>query len=136
MRYVREYKHNGKLVALLVRREFQNRRPSKHATFVSANSQSLQLGVGYYPRYLRAPAHTHRRMDLKARYEELLHLVRGRMRVDLYSTDKVKFASLVMRAGDTAHFVSGGHGFTMLSPCKCIEIKQGPYLGRKNKDLF
>ena len=136
MKYIEEFRSHGELVAVLIKREFQNRRTARHATFVSNNDQSLQVGVGHYPSDLLAPRHTHDKVRTEAQYEELLHLVRGRMRVDLYGTDRIKFASLVMRAGDTIHLVSGGHGFKMLTPCKCIEIKQGPYRGVYNKTNF
>ncbi len=92
MKYVKEFRYGDELIALLVTKEFRNRRPTDHATFVSADNQSLQLGVGHYPN--------------------------------------------VMKGGDTVHLISGGHGFKMLSPCKCIEIKQGPYQGWNNKKVF
>jgi hypothetical protein len=135
-KYIKEYKYDGELIALLVKREFQNRTPTRHAAFISSENQSLQLGIGYYPKDLRAPAHTHKKTILKVRYEELLHVIRGRMKVDLYNKNKTKFASFVMRPGDTVHLISGGHGFKMLSPCKCVEVKQGPYLGYNNKNIF
>jgi hypothetical protein len=137
MRYIKEFKQNGELIALLVKKEFHENKMEKHATFVSSESQSLQLGVAYYPKNHLAPAHTHEHAVSEAKYEEVIHLIRGRMRVDLYTKDKVKFSSFNMRSGDTVHLVSGGHGFKMLSPCKCIEIKQGPYHGVLNKrNLF
>jgi len=136
MKYIKEFRHDGELVALLVRKEFQNRNASEHAVFVSANNQSLQLGIGHYAKNLRAPAHTHDRTRLVSHYEEILHLIRGRMRVNLYSRARIKFASFIMRSGDTVHLISGGHGFEMLSACKCIEIKQGPYMGKNNKLIF
>jgi len=136
VKFVKEYRRGGELIALLVKREFQEGRPAKHATFVSMDNQSLQLGIGNYPSGLVAPRHTHRKVRKAARYEELIHQIRGRMKVELYGKDKVKFASFVMRPGDTVQFMSGGHGFKMLGPCKCLEIKQGPYSGKINKEVF
>ena len=109
MRYVSEFKHNGELVAILVKREFQNSRMALHANFISRDSQSLQLGVGHYPRNYVGPPHTHAKVRSEVHYEELLHLVRGRMKVDLYGNDRDKIASLVLGSGDTIHFVSRCH---------------------------
>jgi len=136
MKYVKEFRYGDELIALLVTKEFRNRRPTDHATFVSADNQSLQLGVGHYPKGLSPPSHTHEKVQLNAHYEELIHLIKGRMRVDLYGNDSVNFASFMMKGGDTVHLISGGHGFEMLSPCKCIEVKQGPYQGWNNKKVF
>jgi hypothetical protein len=136
LNYIKEFKHDGETIAILVKKGFRNKEPAKHATFISSDDCSLQLGIGYYPKGLRAPAHTHERATQKSQYEELLHLVRGRMKVDLYTQKRVKFTSFIMEAGETVHLISGGHGFTMITPCKCIEVKQGPYTGRNNKAVF
>ncbi len=126
MKHIKEFRYGNKVIAVLVKREFQ--KVGKHANFISDPNSSLQLGVGLYPKGHIADAHTHDwREGHNVGYEELLHLDRGRMRVNLYGNGKVKFASFVMRAGDTVHFTSGGHSFEMLTPCKCIEVKQGPY---------
>lgn len=136
MKFVKEYRQGNLLIAVLIKREFQEGQPGKHATFVSPADQSLQIGVGTYPSGLVAPRHTHHKARAAAHYEELIHVIKGRMRVDLYGKDKAKFHSFVMRPGDTVHFISGGHGFKMLSQCKCLEVKQGPYTGVINKQVF
>ena len=136
MKYVEEFRHNDELVAVLIRKQFQNRKTADHAIFVSTNERSLLLGVGHYPKNHVGPAHTHEKVLSKAEYEELLHLVRGKMRVELYGDDKINFASVVMRPGDTIHFVSGGHGFKMLSSCMCIEVIQGAFAGRNIKAML
>jgi len=136
MKGIEEFRHNGELVAVLIRREFMSREMSNHAKYISAKNLSLQFGVGHYPKNYVAPRHAHEKRESNARYEELIHLVRGRMRVDLYGKGKVKFKTVTMRGGDSIHLVSGGHGFKMLSPCKCIEIKQGPFTGEQNKTQF
>ena len=131
---VREFRYKGKLVAVLYTNGFQ--KVGKHAIFLSDPKSSLQIGGGVYPKNHLGEAHEHdRRKALKAHYEELLHLDRGKMRVNLYGDDRNKFASFLMQTGDTVHFISGGHSFHMLTSCKCIEIKQGPYMGQ-NKTFF
>ena len=41
-----------------------------------------------------------------------------------------------LKAGDVVVLLSGGHSFTMLEPSQLVEIKQGPYLGEKEKIRF
>ena len=134
MKHIKEFRYGNRVVAVLVKREFQ--KLDNHASFVSDPKSSLQLGVGLYPKSHIAGVHTHDwREDHRVGYEELLHLVRGRMRVNLYGDGKDKFTSFVMRAGDTVHFTSGGHSFEMLTQCKCIEVKQGTYVGENKRFL-
>jgi len=131
---VREYSHKGKLIAVLYRRGFQ--KVGKHAVFLSDPKSSLQVGGGIYRKNHIGEPHDHdRRQVLKTHYEELLHLDDGRMRVSLYGDDRKKFTSFVMQTGDTLHLISGGHSFEMLTDCRCIEVKQGPY-GGQNKRYF
>lgn len=131
---VREYRYKGKLVAVLFRKGFQ--KVGKHAVFFSDPKSSLQIGGGVYPTNHFGEPHDHdRRQALRAHYEELLHLDRGRMKVTLYGDDRKKFASFIMQTGDTVHLISGGHSFEMLTSCRCVEVKQGPFKGQ-NKRYF
>jgi len=39
-------------------------------------------------------------------------------------------------AGDVVLMVGGGHGFRMLEDTLFLEVKQGPYLDREEKERF
>lgn len=131
---IREFRYKGDLIAVLVSTKF--RHVSPHALFFSNPNSSLQVGAGTYPKGHIGEPHDHRRDQVvQARYEELLHLDKGRMEVSLYGNDRKKFATFVMKTGETIHLISGGHGFRMLTTCRCIEVKQGPFV-RQNKNYF
>lgn len=131
---IEEFRYKGKLVAVLYRNGFQ--KVGAHAIFFSDPKSSLQLGGGIYPKNHFGEPHDHDWGEsLKAHYEELLHLDRGKMRINLYGDDRKKFVSFLMQTGDSVHLVSGGHSFEMLTSCSCIEVKQGPFKGQ-NKRYF
>jgi hypothetical protein len=129
---IREFWYKGTLIAVLVTNEFESVGP--HALFFSDPKSSLQVGAGTYPKGHVGEPHDHERSRvLEAHYEELLHLDRGRMEVSLYGNDRKKFATFMMKTGETIHLISGGHAFRMLTACRCIEVKQGPYAGQNKK---
>jgi len=44
--------------------------------------------------------------------------------------------SKILNKGDVILLVNGGHGFEMLEKTEMIEVKQGPYVGDKDKTRF
>ena len=68
--------------------------------------------------------------------QEVLHIKRGKLRVDFYTEEKRYLESRILSSGDTVVLVSGGHGFAVLEDVEMLEIKQGPYLGENDKTRF
>ncbi|MCX6327803.1 MAG: hypothetical protein NT144_14345, partial [Bacteroidia bacterium] len=44
--------------------------------------------------------------------------------------------SRLLIQGDVILLAAGGHGFEMIEPSEIIEIKQGPYVGERDKVRF
>jgi len=42
----------------------------------------------------------------------------------------------ILEEGDILFLINGGHGFKMLEDSVLLEIKQGPYLGKDDKEKF
>ena len=83
------------------------------------------------------PPHVHNAQRREVQLtNEVLFIKSGRVRVDLYDSDKVYAESRVLEAGDVILLVSGGHGFEMLEDTEMIEVKQGPYTGDSDKTRF
>ena len=83
------------------------------------------------------PPHVHNPQRREVQLtNEVLFIKSGRVRVDLYDSDKVYTESRVLEAGDVILLVSGGHGFEMLKDTEMIEVKQGPYTGDSDKTRF
>ena len=68
--------------------------------------------------------------------QEVLVLRKGKLRVDFYKSDREYHGSIVLEGGDIILLASGGHGFEVLEEVEMIEIKQGPYLGERDKIRF
>jgi hypothetical protein len=54
----------------------------------------------------------------------------------VYDENKVMVALRDLYPNDVVLMVGGGHGFRNLEDTVLLEIKQGPYLGVEDKELF
>jgi len=125
-----EIAHNGKIIAIVIRKTFQK----DGVNFLSKKDFPLQLGVNSYKKGESIRPHFHLNKELTInKIQEVVHFESGKAVVTLYGADGNKFRSLELFAGDTIFLVEGGHGFTMLEDTKIMEVKQGPYFG-KDKD--
>ena len=60
----------------------------------------------------------------------------GLMRVDFYDNKKMLLKSKLIKKNDIIILLSGGHGFKVIKKAKFIEVKQGPYIEKKDKIRF
>jgi len=83
------------------------------------------------------PPHVHNPTPYEVSYtSEVLLIKSGRVRVDFYTSDQHYLESSVLERGDVILLAFCGHGFEMLEESEIIEVKQGPYIGEKNKTRF
>jgi len=68
--------------------------------------------------------------------QETLLIKKGKVRVDLYDSKKKYLDSRVLKKGDVILLASGGHGFKAVQNLEMVEIKQGPYLFKDDKERF
>jgi hypothetical protein len=54
----------------------------------------------------------------------------------VYTDQQQYLESRILEAGDTILFVTGGHGFEVLEEVEMIEVKQGSYVGERDKTRF
>lgn len=125
--------HDSEILAIIVRNEFDS--PGIH--FVTPGSFSQQLAFMSHTEGTVIPPHVHNevRRDVSVT-QEVLIIREGKIRVDLFTKDKVYLESRVLGPGDIILLASGGHGFQVLEPLKMIEVKQGPYAGDADKSRF
>jgi hypothetical protein len=99
--------------------------------FVTEDSEFIQLGTWWYDKGKKLDRHYHNAVERTAgRTNECVHIVQGSMRVDLYDCNLAFTESFIMLRGDSAVFLSGGHGYEMLeNQTKVLETKNGPFLG-------
>jgi hypothetical protein len=125
--------HEGQVICLIVRGQ-----PAPKATeFYTPNEFSLQLGHIAYAKGHTIARHFHPRIVRTLdRLSEVLVIQEGRAEIDLYAEDNSLVTTRELGPGDIAVLVSGGHGFRMLEDTVMVEIKQGPYSGKPEKELF
>jgi len=129
-----EIKHNDKLIATILRANYT----SEKITFFSSPDFSQQLGYIVYKKNGVIKAHFHKELHRKITLtQEVLFIKKGKLLVNLYTTDKQYVTSRELNAGDVIFLCSGGHGFKMIEDTEMIEVKQGPYSGKENdKEVF
>jgi hypothetical protein len=66
----------------------------------------------------------------------LLIIFSGQLKVYFYNKKKLRDKSLILNKKDMILLISGGHGFKVLKKLEMLEIKQGPFIGEKDKMRF
>ena len=121
------------VLAYILRSEATTRR----TTFVTPESETLQMGLVAYPAGGEVPRHAHRPIARTlVGTAEVVIVRQGRCELDLYSETGERLASRELRQGDVALILRGGHGFRMHEDTVLLEIKQGPYTGLAEKECF
>ena len=130
---IEEIKHQQRLLALIVRRNFQ--KDGIH--FFTPDDFSQQLAYMHHPAGKVIQPHIHRPVPRNVTYtQEVLLLKRGKLRVDFYDDDKNYISSRILEGGDMILLSTGGHGVEVLEEIEMIEVKQGPYAGNEDKLRF
>lgn len=125
--------HAGKTVCIIVRAE----PVPKNTTFYTPHDFDLQVGKIVYPAEGVVARHRHpQEPHTVTGISEVLVVQEGRMIIDLYSDNYDLFCSREIGPGDLMVLVSGGHGFRFLEHTVLLEVKQGPYRGPQDKELF
>ena len=67
---------------------------------------------------------------------EVILVRKGRCVAEIFDDDQNSVAEVELDEGDIILLVAGGHGFRLLEDTVLMEIKQGPYCGRPEKEYF
>jgi hypothetical protein len=99
--------------------------------FFSQDDEFIQVGQWGYESGKILKAHAHnvvpRTVPLT---QEVLFIMSGRLRADVYNSKAEKVAELEGRAGDVMIMLNGGHGYEILEDgTRVLEVKNGPYVG-------
>jgi hypothetical protein len=124
---------HGQHIATVIRSDFL---PDK-TTFVTPESYYQQAGYVVYPQGGEVKRHIH--LPLQRHLvgtPETLIIRKGCAEVALYSMEKQYLHTVTLREGDIILLVSGGHGIKFMEDTVICEIKQGPFTGLKEKEIF
>ena len=134
---IREIFHNTNLLATVIinKKVKKNFNKKKGINFFTDNSLPLQLGSICYPLNHVIKPHFHKKILFKTLKKiEILFVLDGKIRTDLYSSKRQYFKSFILKKGDILILYGYGHGFKVLSKnLKIYELKLGKYSSKTDK---
>ena len=114
--------HKKKLVGIRIRSLKEGSLP------VVDGDEPLQVLTLKHKKGYQVKAHYHKPTTrTTASLQECLVVLKGKVRIDLYGSEKKVVKRLFLKQGETFIFVSGGHGVHFLEDTEIIEIKNGPF---------
>jgi hypothetical protein len=130
---VEEIKYDNRQLALIVSSKFN--KPGIH--FFTPDDFSQQLAYMNHPAGKVIEPHIHNPVRREVSYtQEVLLIKKGKLRVDFYNDNQEYLLSRILEAGDIILLIESGHGFEVLEDLEMIEVKQGPFVGSKDKTRF
>lgn len=125
--------HGLEPIALIIRSDYDE--PGLH--FFTPPTFSQQVAFMRHAKGKKIAPHVHNLSHRQVLYtQEVLFVRKGRVKVNLYSSDHSYLCSRVLSSGDIILLCGGGHSFEMLEETAMIEVKQGPYAGNDDKTHF
>lgn len=126
-------KHQKKIIAIIIRKNIK----VKGVKFFTPSDYPFQIGFHNRPKNVVLKPHLHpiHNFFIKSS-QEVLYILDGQIKIDLYSDKKKVIQSVILNSGDGILFVSGGHGIKFLKDSKIFEVKQGPYVGDTLAKIF
>ena len=126
--------HKKKLFALIINKNF---RKLKGVNFLTSPEDTQQIGFMRHKKNHIILPHLHKKRLTKINFTtEVILLLKGILRVDFYDKKRKYLFSKKINAGQIIMLVSGGHGFKVIKDVEMIEVKQGPYNPKKDKQKF
>lgn len=123
----------GEVLAYFIR----GRGSPDRTTFFTDDDAAFQVGFVVKEVGADVPRHEHKPIERNLNSTSEALIVReGRCEVDVYSRQKEIVASRTAEAGDIIVFLGGGHGIRVTEKTVFLEVKQGPYPGRDEKQGF
>ncbi len=106
-------------------------------TFLTPPEFKQQVGFVVYPQGGEIARHIHLALERHLVGTcEVLVVIKGHCLIDVYTDQKELVTTRELKTGDVMLMVGGGHGFRMLEDTVFLEIKQGPYLEKEEKERF
>jgi mannose-6-phosphate isomerase-like protein (cupin superfamily) len=122
-----------KIYAIVLRKGFN----MAGANFFTPSEFSQQLGMLIHEKGKIVERHRHKLVKREIfRTQEVLVLLEGKIKVDLYDDDTRLLKTVILNSGDSILLAQGGHRVQVMENAKIIEVKQGPYAGFDEKEYF
>ena len=108
--------------------------------FLTPNETYIQAGTWWYEKGKALKAHVHIANERIVPFtQEVIIIIHGKLRVDLFDADQRVFHQEVLQSGDIGILLEVGHGYeTLDEDTKVLEVKNGPFLSveRDKRLLF
>jgi hypothetical protein len=105
--------------------------------FFSPPESSFQFGLlAHESGFAEAPHYHHPFKREILDLQQMFVMQRGRIVIDLYGDDGVKFREIELGPGDAIVLIHGVHGLRVLEDFQAISVKQGPFLGTEKDKIF
>lgn len=131
--FIKRIFYRKKEIAFIVKAKY----PFESVTFFSPNEDFLQ--VGYHKKkggeMLKAHYHQFKGHQIHS-LQEVLYIVKGRVKVYFYTKKGEKIQSETLEKGDILFQRDLGHGFELLDDAEIFEVKQGPFFGQEHKKFY
>ena len=106
----------------------------KGIKFFTPSDLNMQIGSMSHSKNHIIKPHFHiNRKKIIKQMSELLIIFSGQLKVYFYNKNKLRAKSVIINKKDMILLISGGHGFKVLKKLEMLEIKQGPFIGEKDK---
>jgi len=114
-----------------------NNKKFKGIKFFTSSDLNFQVGLMAHRKnhIIKPHFHINRKKIIKD-MSELLIIFSGTLNVYFYNKKKIKIKTVTLNKKDMILLISGGHGFKVLKKLEMLEIKQGPFVGEKDKIRF
>jgi hypothetical protein len=120
-------------IALIIRTDYDQ----PGIQFFTPANFSQQIAYMKHPAGHKIQAHVHNLLIRQVLYtQEVLFIRKGKVKVNLFSSDKAFIGHRILNGGDLILLCGGGHSFEMLEEASMIEVKQGPFAGDGDKTRF
>jgi hypothetical protein len=125
--------HGLEPIALIIRSGYDQ----PGIRFFTPANFSQQVAFMSHPAGHKIAAHVHNLQPRQVLFtQEVLFLRRGKVKINLFGSDKQPIGSKILQQGDLILLCGGGHSVEMLEESSMIEVKQGPYTGEADKTRF
>jgi cupin fold WbuC family metalloprotein len=130
---VEEFRDDGRVVCLVVRSHVH----AESTRFFTSDDSTLQVGLVVHPQGHVIPRHRHVPIRREiSETGEVLVVRRGRCTLELFSRSGDPLSVIELEPDDLVVLSGAAHRFTMHSDTILLEVKQGPYTGPAEKELF
>jgi cupin fold WbuC family metalloprotein len=120
-----------KIVAKVFR---YNKQKFNGIKFFTNSDLNFQVGLmAHHKNHIIKPHFHINRKKIIKQMSELLIIFSGILKVYFYNKKKIKTKTVILKKKDMILLISGGHGFKVLKKLEMLEIKQGPFVGEKDK---